>query len=257
VHLSYIEVESVCPRVNLFDLKSEAWSKLVPSVLIAHKSERAANVFKSTIQNWGYDVDVVTERDAIPSKVNSQKPDVLILNSTSDEPSGLMLSRELRLNRFTSNIPSILIATDFDEGEIAVTQEQTASDCLISPFTTDELKKKLDALLPKIFQIGEPQTYEYEGVVVNTVTYRVKRDGVFVHLTPKCFKILTLLIKQPTHVISREKLMKEVWGSDANVEKRTIDVHIKRLRASLNKNGAVNILRTVRGAGYSIDINPV
>ena len=228
----------------------------MPSVLIAHKSERAADVFKNTIQSWGYDVDVVTERDAIPSKVNNQKPDVLILNSTSDEPSGLMLSRELRLNKFTSNIPSILIATDFDEGEIAVAQEQTANDCLISPFTTDELKKKLDALLPKMFHGTELQTYEYEGVVVNTVTYRVKRDGVLVHLTPKCFKILTLLIKQPTHVISREELMKEVWGGDANVEKRTIDVHIKRLRASLNKDGAVNILRTVRGAGYSIDINP-
>ena len=234
----------------------KAWSKLVPSVLIAHKSERAADIFKNTIQSWGYDVVVVTERDAIPSKVNSQRPDVLILNSTSDEPSGLMLSRELSLNKFTSNIPSILIATDVDEGEIAVAQEQTASDCLISPFTTDELKNKLDALLPKMFKSIEPQTYEYEGVVVNTVTYRVKRDEVLVHLTPKCFKILTLLIKQPTHVISREELMKEVWGDDAVVEKRTIDVHIKRLRASLNNNGAVNILRTVRGAGYSIDINP-
>ena len=111
----------------------------MPSVLIAHKSERAADVFKNTIQGWGYDVAVVTERDAIPSKVNSHRPDVLIVNSTSDEPSGLMLSRELRLNRFTSNIPSILIATDFDEGEIAVAQEQTANDCLISPFTTDDL----------------------------------------------------------------------------------------------------------------------
>jgi len=64
-------------------------------------------------------------------------------------------------------------------------------------------------------------------------------------------------MRQPTHVISREELMREVWGGDGNVEKRTIDVHIKRLRASLNKNGARNILRTVRGAGYSIDINPV
>jgi two-component system phosphate regulon response regulator PhoB len=229
----------------------------VPSVLIAHTSERAAVIFKNTIQSWGYDVDVVTERDAIPSKVNKERPDVLILNSTSDEPSGLMLSRSLRLNEFTANIPSILIAADFDEGDIAVTQEQTASDCLISPFTTDELKDKIDALLPKIFNKLEPQTYEYEGVVVNTVTYRVQRDDVTLHLTPKCFKILTLLIKQPTHVISREELMRKVWGEDNNVEKRTIDVHIKRLRASLNKDGAVNILRTVRGAGYSIDINPV
>jgi two-component system phosphate regulon response regulator PhoB len=216
----------------------------VPSVLIAHTSERAAVIFKNTIQSWGYDVDVVTERDAIPSKVNKERPDVLILNSTSDEPSGLMLSRSLRLNEFTANIPSILIAADFDEGEIAVTQEQTASDCLISPFTTDELKNKIDALLPKIFNKPESQIYEYEGVVVNTVTYRVKRDDVTLHLTPKCFKILTLLIKQPTHVVSREELMRKVWGEHSNVEKRTIDVHIKRLRASLNKDGAVNILRT-------------
>ena len=115
----------------------------MPSVLIAHTSERAAVSFKNTIQSWGYDVDVVTERDAIPFRVNEDRPDVLILNSTSDEPSGLMLSRSLRLNEFTANIPSILIAADFDEGEIAVTQEQTASDCLISPFTTDELKNKI------------------------------------------------------------------------------------------------------------------
>jgi two-component system phosphate regulon response regulator PhoB len=227
----------------------------VPSVLITHKSERAAHVFKSTIQSWGYDVAVVTERDAIPSRVNSEKPDLLILNATSDQPSGLMLSRELSLNEITSNIPSILITTDFDEGEIAVTQEQTASDCIISPFTTDDLKNKVDALLPKMFKTSEQQTYQYEGVVVNTVTYRVKRDGVAVHLTPKCFKILTLLMRQPTHVISREELMREVWGENADVEKRTVDVHIKRLRASLNKNDTRNILRTVRGAGYSIDIN--
>ena len=227
----------------------------MPSVLIAHKSERAADVFKNTIQGWGYDVAVVTERDAIPSKVNSHRPDVLIVNSTSDEPSGLILSRELRLNKFTSSIPSILIAADFDEGEIAVAQEQTANDWLISPFTTEDLKNKLDALLPRMFTNIDPQIFEYEGIVVNTVTYRVKRDDIAVHLTPKCFKILCLLMAQPTHVISREELMREVWGERANVEKRTVDVHIKRLRASLNENDAKNILRTVRGAGYSIDIN--
>ena len=84
----------------------------MPSVLIAHKSERAADIFKNTIQSWGYDVAVVTERDAIPSKVNSHRPDVLIVNSTSDEPSGLILSRELRLNKFTSSIPCLLYTSD-------------------------------------------------------------------------------------------------------------------------------------------------
>ena len=147
----------------------------MPSVLIAHKSERAADIFKNTIKSWGYDVDIVTERDAIPSKVNNDRPDVLILNSTSDEPSGLVLSRSLRLNKFTANIPSILIAADFDEGEIAVTQEQTASDCLISPFTTDELRNKIDALLPKLFKNPEIQTYEYEAVSYTHLTLPTKR----------------------------------------------------------------------------------
>ena len=227
----------------------------MPSVLIAHKSEDAVVGFSNIIKEWGYDVSVVTERDAIQTSVSFKKPDVMILNSLIDEPSGLMLSRQLRGSKITAGIPSILIVSDLDEANVAVFQDRTADDCLISPFSTDDLRKKVDALLPSKIKDVEPKIYEYGGVNFNCNTHRVSRNGKTIHLTPKCYHILGLLIKQPTYVVSREALMLEVWGIDAFVEKRTIDVHIKRLRAALNRSGALNIIRTIRSAGYSLDEN--
>jgi two-component system phosphate regulon response regulator PhoB len=227
----------------------------VPSVLIAHKSEHAAVAFSNAIKGWGYDVAIVTDKRDILASVSLKKPDVIILNSLIDEPSGLVLSRELRGNQNTSNIPSLLITLDADECDIAVSQEQTANDSLVSPFSIDELREKLDALLP--FQNGKPkpEVYKYSGLVFNCNTHRVSRNEETIHLTPKCYLILKLLIKEPTYVVSREALMKEVWGGEAFVEKRTVDVHIKRLRSALNKSGATNIVRTIRSAGYSLDEN--
>jgi two-component system phosphate regulon response regulator PhoB len=229
----------------------------VPSVLIVHKSETAVAAFSDTIKRWGYDVIIVTDRSAIQTSVSFKKPDVMILNSLLDEPSGLMLSRQLRRNKVTAGIPSILIALDADEANIAVFQDQTANDCLISPFSNDELRKKVDALLPSKIKDVETKVYEYGGVSFNCNTHRVSRNGRTIHLTPKCYRILRLLIKQPTYVVSREALIQEVWGIDSHVEKRTVDVHIKRLRAALNKSGALNIVRTIRSAGYSLDENVI
>lgn len=227
----------------------------MPSVLIAHKSEHAVVAFCDTIKGWGYDVTVVTERGDISTTVSFKRPDVIILNSLMDEPSGLMLSRQLQSNKVTAGIPSILIALDLDEANIAVSQEQTANDSLISPFSTDDLKKKLDLLLPPEVKDVEPEIYRYGGINFNCNTHRVSRNGNTIHLTPKCYRILKLLIKQPTYVVSRQSLMREVWDTDVFVEKRTVDVHIKRLRSALNKSGALNIVRTIRSAGYSLDEN--
>ena len=229
----------------------------MPSVLIAHKSKHAVVSFCDTIKEWGYDVTVVTKKSSISASVSSKKPDIIILNSVMDEPSGLMLSRQLRGSEITAGIPSILMGLDADEANIAVSQEQTANDCLISPFSTDELKKKLKALLPSKIENDKTEIYQYGGINFNCNTHRVSRNGVTIHLTPKCFRILKLLIKQPTYVVSRQALMQEVWETDAFVEKRTVDVHIKRLRAALNKSGALNIVRTIRSAGYSLDENVI
>lgn len=227
----------------------------MPSVLITQRSERAAEKFLNIIRDWGYDVTLVTDQNVILDTISSTRPDVLILGGTADGSSGLKLSRDLKKQSFSIDIPSLLIAVDPEEGDIAFVEEKTVSDCLISPFSIDEFKNKIEALLPDQLNKTEQEVFEYAGVVLNSSSYRVTRDGVALHLTPKCYRILKCLLEQPTHVVSRETLMSKIWGMKANVDKRTVDVHIKRLRTALNKGGFANILRTVRGAGYSIDIN--
>ena len=229
--------------------------QFVPSILITQKSEKAAEGFQKLIRDWGYDVAILTERDTILDTIKTVRPDVIIVGATADEPSSLKLSRDLREKPFNIDIPSLLIASDFEEGDVAVVVEKTANDCLVSPFSIDDLRVKLEALMPPQVDKPEREIFEYAGLVLNARSYRVTRDGVPLHLTPKCYRILKRLLEQPTHVVSREVLMSEIWGMKANVDKRTVDVHIKRLRTALNKGDAVNILRTVRGAGYSIDIN--
>ena len=227
----------------------------MPSVLIVHRSERAAESFLNIIRDWGYDVTLVTDQNIILDTISSIRPDVLILGGTANGSSGLNLSRDLKKQPFWIDIPSLLIAADPEEGDIAIVEEKTVSDCLISPFSIDEFKNKIEALLPDQLNKTEQEVFEYAGVVLNPSSYRVTRDGVALHLTPKCYRILKCLLEQPTHVVSREALMSKIWGMKADVEKRTVDVHIKRLRTALNKGNFANILRTVRGAGYSIDIN--
>ena len=227
----------------------------MPSVLITQRSERAAEKFLNIIRDWGYDVTLVTDQNVILDTISSTRPDVLILGSTADGSSGLKLSRDIKKQSFSIDIPSLLIAADPEEADIAFVEEKTVSDCLISPFSIDEFKNKIEALLPDQLNKTEQEVFEYAGVVLNSSSYRVTRDGVALHLTPKCYRILKCLLEQPTHVVSRETLMSKIWGMKANVDKRTVDVHIKRLRTALNKGGFANILRTVRGAGYSIDIN--
>ena len=227
----------------------------MPSVLITQRSERAAEKFLNIIRDWGYDVTLVTDQNVILDTISSTRPDVLILGGTADGSSGLKLSRDLKKQSFSIDIPSLLIAVDPEEGDIAFVEEKTVSDCIISPFSIDEFKNKIEALLPDQLNKTEQEVFEYAGVVLNSSSYRVTRDGVALHLTPKCYRILKCLLEQPTHVVSRETLMSKIWGMKANLDKRTVDVHIKRLRTALNKGGFANILRTVRGAGYSIDIN--
>jgi two-component system phosphate regulon response regulator PhoB len=243
--------------INQVYNKIECKELFVSSVLIVHRSERAAEGFLNIIKDWGYDVTLVTDQNVILDTINTTKPDVLILGGAADGYSSLKLSRELNKQPFSIDIPSLLIAADPEEGDMAVVAEKTVSDCLISPFSIDELKNKIEALLPKQFNKTEQEVFEYAGVVLNSSSYRVTRDGVPLQLTPKCFSILKCLLKHPTHVVSRHSLMSEIWGTKARVEERTVDVHIKRLRTALNEGSFANILRTVRGAGYSIDINPL
>ena len=125
---------------------------------------------------------------------------------------------------------------------------------MVKPYSPRELVARINALLRRSSGQNNASIKEYEGVIVNLDSHRVTRDGHMVHLSPKCFKLLETLIDRPTYVFSRDVLLGKVWGGDVYVEARTVDVHIRRLRKALNAWDGPELVRTVRGSGYSLDV---
>ena len=130
-----------------------------------------------------------------------------------------------------------------------------ADDYMTKPFSMTELTARIRAVLRRIRPGLADDRINHADIVIDRVAHRVRRAGKEVHLGPTEFRLLDHLMKHPGRVFSREQLLDAVWGSDVYVEARTVDVHVGRLRKALNVEGTVNPIRTVRSAGYSLDLN--
>ena len=131
--------------------------------------------------------------------------------------------------------------------------ESGAEDYLTKPFSFPELLARIKAMLRRVKPTAVNEEIIYLDLKVDRVAMKVYRQNKEVSLGPKEFKLLDFLIIQPKRVYSREQLLEQVWGEDINVESRTVDVHITRLRQAINIDGSKPLIRTVRSAGYSLE----
>ncbi|GIS76761.1 MAG: hypothetical protein CM1200mP13_01200 [Candidatus Pelagibacterales bacterium] len=131
--------------------------------------------------------------------------------------------------------------------------ESGAEDYLTKPFSFPELLARIKAMLRRVKPTAVNEEIIYLDLKVDRVAMKVYRQNKEVSLGPKEFKLLDFLITQPKRVYSREQLLEQVWGEDINVESRTVDVHITRLRQAINIDGSKPLIRTVRSAGYSLE----
>jgi two-component system phosphate regulon response regulator PhoB len=130
-----------------------------------------------------------------------------------------------------------------------------ADDYVVKPFAMSELAARIRAVLRRIRPGLTEDVARYGDIVMDRVAHRVKRGGKEIHLGPTEFRLLDHLMRHPGRVFSREQLLDAVWGSDVYVEARTVDVHVGRLRKALNAGESGDPIRTVRSAGYSLDID--
>lgn len=184
-------------------------------------------------------------------------PDLIVLDWMMPEASGIDVCRELRARATTRLVPIIMLSARGEEGDRALGLDTGADDYITKPFSPRELVSRVKALLRRARPSLLQDVMEFEGLVLNPDTMRVERDGDAIHLGPKEFRLLSVLMERPERVFSREQLLDKVWGHGIYVEDRTVDVHMSRLRRALNKRsdgGAArpDIIRTVRGTGYSL-----
>ncbi len=166
--------------------------------------------------------------------------------------SGIHLIKQLRKNESTAQLPIIMITAKTDEADISQGLDAGADDYITKPFSPKELISRLNALLRRSNQFKTNDIKRLGDLVVDNIKHRVSVAETTIELGQIEFKLLNFLIQRPEQVFSRSQLLDGIWGHDSDIEERTVDVHILRLRKALKPVQHDSIIETVRGVGYRI-----
>ncbi len=224
-------------------------------IMIIEDEEALALMLKYNLEKEGYDVWVEARGNKAIAEIEKRQPSVILLDWMLPELSGVDICKLIRSKPDIKNIPVIMLTAKGEEEDKIKGLSAGADDYVTKPFSVPELLARVKTQLRRA---PEPQTekeFVFEDIRMDLVEKKVFRGENYIHLGPTEFRLLRMLMETPGKVFSREFLLKNVWGDNIYVESRTVDVHIRRLRKSLNEYGP-DYIRTVRATGYAIDVNP-
>ena len=180
-------------------------------------------------------------------------PDIVLLDWMVEGISGIEVCRRLRRAPDTQNVPIIMLTARGEEEDRVRGLETGADDYVTKPFSPRELVARVGAVLRRVRPGLAGESLSYADLEMDTVGHKVRRSGEVIPLGPTEFRLLKHFLEHPGWVFSRERLLDAVWGHGSDIEARTVDVHIRRLRKAINEGGRPDIIRTVRSAGYALD----
>lgn len=226
-----------------------------PHVLVVEDEAALADLLKYNLEKEGYRVSVANDGEEALVVADEAKPDLVVLDWMLPKAPGIEVCRRLRARQDTRNTPIVMLTARIEESDRIRGLDLGADDYVTKPFSMSELLARLRAVMRRI-RPGLAEDKLVSGdIVMDRVSHRVKRGEREVHLGPTEFRILDHLMQHPGRVFSREQLLDAVWGSDVYVEARTVDVHIGRLRKALMVGDESDPIRTVRSAGYALDVD--
>ena len=225
-----------------------------PYILVMEDEDALATLLQYNLEKEGYDVVVAADGEEGLVQVDERQPDLILLDWMLPKVSGIEVCRRLRGRAETRNLPIIMLTARGEESDRIRGLDTGADDYLTKPFSMVELIARIRAVLRRIRPGLADDRVGHGDIVIDRVAHRVRRDGKEVHLGPTEFRLLDYFMRHPGRVFSREQLLDAVWGSDVYVEARTVDVHVGRLRKALDIGESANPIRTVRSAGYSLDL---
>lgn len=226
-----------------------------PLVLIVEDEAPLQELLTYNLQRAGFDVEQAFDGDQAGSLVAERTPDLILLDWMLPHTSGIELCRQFRRKPETANVPIIMLTARAEESDRLRGLNTGADDYLTKPFSVEELIARMRAVLRRVRPAFAEELLTFADLTMDLAAHRVMRGDEEVHLSPTEFRLLRQLLERPGRVFSRDQLLDLVWGHDQDVELRTVDATIRRLRRALNDGGRTDLLRTVRAAGYALDHN--
>ncbi len=234
---------------------------MASSILIVEDEPSIAELIAVNLSHAGFLPVRAFQTEQASQLMKEVLPDLVVLDWMLPGKSGVQFAKELRSNERTKDIPIILLTARSEEMDKIAGLEAGADDYVTKPFSPKELVARIRAVLRRRSPQLADEVVQINNLRLDPVSHRVLAtngvDEVLLDLGPTEFRLLHFFMTHPERVHSRGQLLDKVWGDHVCVEQRTVDVHIKRLRAALAPSNCQNLIETVRGSGYRLTKTPV
>jgi two-component system phosphate regulon response regulator PhoB len=224
-------------------------------LLVVEDDRAIAELLKHHFSKEGFTVTITPSGEEALVLVEEIKPALVVLDWMIEDVSGIEVCRQLRRRSAHANMPILMLTARGEEEDRIRGLETGADDFVTKPFSPKELVARAKAVLRRSNPNLLAEKLTYGGLEMDTAAHRVRHKGARVELGPTEYRLLKHLMQYPEKVFSRHQLLERIWPHNEDIESRTVDVHIRRLRRALDEaNGGGEIIRTVRAEGYSLDV---
>jgi len=238
-------------------IMADSYSSLAkPTVLIVEDEAPLLTLLRYNLEKQGFRVDEAADGQEALLRVAEARPDVMLLDWMLPSLSGIEVCRQLRRRTETRDLPIIMVTARTEDQDAVRALDIGADDYIAKPFAMEHVVARIRALLRRSGRVASKGSLAYADLAMDQDAHRVTRAGRPLHLGPTEYRLLEFFLQHPGRVFAREQLLDAVWGRDIHVEPRTVDVHIRRLRKAINQGNEIDLIRTVRSAGYALDSDP-
>lgn len=219
-------------------------------ILIVEDEKPIRDMIAFSLRRNGFEISEAADANSARANLINNRPDLLLVDWMLPDTSGLELTRQLKRDQHTQELPIIMLTARADEQDKVAGLEGGADDYITKPFSPRELLARINAVLRRSVPGGTQEIIDQGGLLLDTASERVLVGDQTVMLGPTEFRLLSFFMTHAERVYSRTQLLDRVWGGDVYVEERTVDVHIRRLRKALEAFRYDRFIQTVRGSGY-------
>ncbi len=224
-----------------------------PLVLIVEDEAALMTMLRYNLEKQGFRVEEAGDGEEALTRIAEIRPDMVLLDWMLPHLSGIEVCRQIRRRPATRELPVIMITARSEDQDTVRGLNTGADDYVTKPFSTEALVARMRALMRRSNTMPAKGELQFHDIVLDMAAHRITRNDRQLHLGPTEYRLMEFLMQRPRRVFSREELLDAIWGPSIHVEPRTVDVHIRRLRKAINGPGELDVVRTVRAAGYALD----